>query len=223
MVQRAVVVASSKSSTFARLFVPCFIFVATVVIVCNPLVCAQEIDSAERAAYNDLSLAIPSPFGLTVCHGFGCRLRTEIAFSDSDRMKMSQIMHTGWASPSAERQAIAAAVEWFDRRVGLQAGTQHHVAKAGLTQLFDSNGQFDCIDASRNTTSLLLVLDALHLLKHHRVEQPVARGALLDGRWPHATAVVVEAASQRKWAVDLWTHMAGERPDIMPLEQWLQR
>lgn len=188
----------------------------------NPSAYSREVDSAVTAAYDDLSLVVPSASVVTVCHGFGCRDRTEVAFSASDRMKLVQMLRAGQASPASERRAIAVAVAWFDRRVGPATGTQHHVARAGLAQMSDAGSQFDCIDASRNTTSLLLVLDELHLLKHHRVEQPAARGALLDGRWPHATAVVAERTSQKQWAVDSWTHAAGERPDIMPLEQWLQ-
>lgn len=174
-----------------------------------------------QAAYGALSLPLPSPAGMTVCHGFGCRARTEVAFSAADRAKLAQILRAGQASPAAERRAIAEAVAWLDRRVGPETGTRHHVARAGLFQMSNPESQFDCVDASTNSTSLLLVLDELHLLKHHRVEQPVSRGFLLDGRWPHATAVVAELPSQKEWAVDSWTHPAGERPDIMPLEQWL--
>ena len=205
-----------------RLFVLRFVCAAMAGIACSPSAFSGEFDSEARAAYGDLSLPLPSSSGLIVCHGFGCRDRTQIVFAASDRMKMAQILRAGQASSAAERRAIAAAVAWFDRRVGPAAGTQHHVARAGLAQMSDPDSQFDCIDASRNTTSLLLLLDELHLLKHHRVEKPVARGYLLDGRWPHATAVVAELASQKQWAVDSWTHAAGERPDIMPLEQWLQ-
>jgi hypothetical protein len=205
-----------------RLFVLRLLSVAMAGAACNPSAYSGELNSAVTVAYGELSLAVLSSSGPTVCHGFGCRDRTEVAFSASDRMKLAQILRVGQASPASERRAIAAAVAWFDRRVGPEAGTQHHVARAGLAQMSDPDSQFDCIDASRNTTSLLLVLDEVHLLKRHWVEQPAARGALLDGRWPHATAVVAELASQKKWAVDSWTHAVDERPDIMPLEQWLQ-
>jgi hypothetical protein len=206
-----------------RLFVLRLLYIAMAGTACNPSAYSGEPNSAVTAAYGELSLALPSPSRLTVCHGFGCRNRTEVAFSASDRMKLAQILRVGQASPASERRAIAAAVAWFDRRVGPEAGTQHHVARAGLSQMSNPTSQFDCIDASRNTTSLLLVLDELRLLKHHRVEEPEARGILLDGRGPHATAVVAERASQKKWAIDSWTHAAGERPDIMPLEQWLEQ
>jgi hypothetical protein len=81
----------------------------------------------------------------------------------------------------------------------------------------------DCIDTSRNTTSLLLVLEQLHLLRHHKVEGPEARGFLLDGRGPHATAVLLDTQSGREWAVDSWTHNYGERPDVLPLDEWKKK
>ena len=204
-----------------RWWVQRFVCAGLAAIICGPSAYAYEVDSAVQAAYGGLSLTLPSPAGMTVCHGFGCRARTEIAFSAADRTRLAHIMRAGQASAAAERRAIAEAVAWLDRRVGPETGTQHHVARGGLYQMSNAESQFDCVDASTNSTSLLLVLDELHLLKHHRVEQTVSRGFLLDGRWPHATAVIAELPSQKEWAVDSWTHPAGELPDIMPLEQWL--
>ena len=79
----------------------------------------------------------------------------------------------------------------------------------------------DCIDTSRNITSLLLILDQLRLLKHHQVDSPVARGLLFDGRGLHATAVLRETRSGKKWAADNRTRNYGERPDVLPIEQWM--
>jgi hypothetical protein len=115
---------------------------------------------------------------------------------------------------------LARAVAWFDRRVGPRAGTTKRIARAGfLTQT--GPGQMDCIDTSRNVTSLFLILDQLRLLTHHQVDRPVARGYFVDGRGPHATAVLRENHSGKKWAVDNWTRAYGERPEVMPLEQWM--
>jgi hypothetical protein len=58
-------------------------------------------------------------------------------------------------------------------------------------------------------------------MKHHQVDSPVARGLLLDGRGPHATAVLRETRSGKKWAVDNWTRRYGEQPDVLPIEQWM--
>ena len=94
------------------------------------------------------------------------------------------------------------------------AGTVNHVARAGMKYMYDIQ-QFDCIDSSRNTTSLLLVLDQLNLLRFHDVDLPESRGHLLDARPPHATAVLVEKAKGTKWSTD-----NGQPLEIMPLERW---
>jgi hypothetical protein len=182
---------------------------------------AAARDAQHDAQYGELSLSVPSPQGLTVCHGFGCRDRTEIALSVPDRTRLTQLLGAGRASAAAERDAISAALVWFDRRVAPQAGTTGHVARAGLKQMDNPSTQYDCIDSSRNTTSLLLILDDMGLLKFHQVELPAARGALIDGRWPHATGVVSERTSGKKWAIDTWTRPFGERPEVMPLDLWL--
>jgi hypothetical protein len=62
----------------------------------------------------------------------------------------------------------------------------------------------------------------MKLLKCHRVEEIVARGAFLDGRWPHATAVLTDLKTQQKWAVDSWTRPAGQKPEVKPLDIWLK-
>ena len=103
---------------------------------------------------------------------------------------------------------MAAATAWFDRRIGPTAGTTHRIARAnGLAE--HDPGQMDCIDTSRNNTSLFLLLDQLHLLHHHKVEGPEARGFLIDGRGPHATAVLTDIHTGRQWAIDNWTRKYG--------------
>lgn len=171
------------------------------------------------AAYGGLSITPPTPTTVFVCHGFGCKYRDEVDLTAGDRSKLTQILAAGRASPAAERKAVAAAGAWFDRRVGPVAGTQNHVARAGAKYMYDIH-QFDCIDTSRNTTSLLLVLDQLRLLRHHDVDAPEARGFFIDGRPPHATAVLVEKASGTKWSIDSWTVGYGQALEVMPLDRW---
>jgi hypothetical protein len=181
---------------------------------------SHAYDRAIVLALAQYSLRLPTPAGVVVCHGFGCAHRTEVGLGPGDRARLMSILAAGRASAEAERRAVAAAVAWFDRRVGPQAGTTGRVARAGvLTRT--GPGQMDCIDTSRNTTSLFLILDQLRLMKHHLVDEPVARGFFLDGRGVHATAVLRETRSGRQWAVDNWTRGYGERPDVMPLEQWM--
>jgi hypothetical protein len=181
---------------------------------------AASIDPDVASIYQELSLPNPTPEHVTVCHGFGCKYRTPIGLSAADRKRLEQIMSRGTVSPRAERDAVANAVAWFQRRVAPEAGTAKAVARAG-PRLSGQPSQFDCIDSSRNTTSTLLVLEQLQLLRHHRVRPPQARGILLDLRWPHATAVLEDQGSGREWAVDSWTRNNGEKPEVMLLDQWL--
>jgi len=183
---------------------------------------AAVVDMADvvAATYSGFSLSAPTPTSVFICHGFGCKYHTEVAFTTNDRAKLAQLLAAGKASATAERNAIAAAGAWFDRRIGPVAGTSHHVGNADYTHMYDA-GQFDCVDASRNTTSLLLVLEQLKLLRHHDVDVPVARGYLIDGRPPHVTAVLTEKTTGSKWAVDAWTRGYGQAPEIMPLSLWL--
>ena len=171
------------------------------------------------AAYGGYSVTPPTPSIVFVCHGFGCKYRDEVDLTPGDRAKLTQILAAGRASATAERKAVAEAGAWFDKRVGPVAGTQNHVARAGAKYMYDIH-QFDCIDTSRNTTSLLLVLDQLKLLRHHDVEAPEARGYFIDGRPPHATAVLVEKTTGTKWSVDSWTVGYGRALEVMPLERW---
>ena len=174
-------------------------------------------------AYTSVSLSPPTPRMVVVCHDFGCAGRTPVGLSAGDLATLSSLMAPGRASAEAERRAIAAAAAWFDRRVGPAAGTTHRVAHATALHGESSVGQMDCIDTSRNSTSLLLILEQLHLLHHHKVEGPEARGFLLDGRGPHATAVLTDLHTGKQWAVDSWTHKYGEKPDVLPLDVWKQQ
>jgi hypothetical protein len=171
------------------------------------------------ATFAEYSVAPPTPATVFVCHGFGCKFRVEIDLTPGDRAKLAQFLATGRLSAAAERKAVATAGAWFDKRVGPAAGTANHVARAGMKYMYDAH-QFDCIDSSRNTTSLLMLLDQLSLLRYHDVDEPEARGYMVDGRPPHATAVLTERITGKKWSVDSWTVGYGQALEVMPLERW---
>ena len=171
------------------------------------------------AAYGGFPVTPPTPSIVFVCHGFGCQYRAELDLTANDRAKLAQLLAAGRKSAEAERKAVAAAGAWFDRRFGPVAGTKDHVARAGMKYWNDIR-QIDCIDSSRNTTSLLLILDQLKLLRFHDVDAPESRGYMFDGRPPHATAVLVEKSNGTKWSVDSWTVGYGQSLEIMPLARW---
>lgn len=168
--------------------------------------------------YND-AIADVSGRRLTVCHGFDCRNQTALSFSAEEEKRL-RALFAGVSSAGAERAAIAKAVPIFESattaRLGVADAPKSDLSQTGQT------GQMDCIDESTNTRTFLRYLEARGLLEHHDVQTNVTRGVIFDGRYFHATAVIREKGGQR-WAVDSWYEPAGEAPDIMRLEEWLQR
>ena len=182
---------------------------------------AVELSAPQAALYTTVSIFPPSAQRMTVCYGFVCRRREILDFSAGDRNALTQILAAGRASAAAERAAVQKAVIWFDRRMGPIIGTDKRVANADIRALDDKHN-FDCWDTTRNTTSLLLVLQEWGLLKHHVVGDPHYRGNPLTLQLPHNTAVLVDRATKTEWVVDMWPRAYAEPPDVKPLAEWIR-
>ena len=181
--------------------------------------CAGQHVGQPLAWYRAQGGTPPSGDRVFVCHAFGCAVRTPVAITPADRTRLSRILKAGAASPAAERRAIAEAISWLERRVAGPVGSGGDVGGLDLWNA-GVHGQMDCIDEATNTTSYLLLLQSWRLLRHHTVASPVARGFFLDGRYPHATAVVVDEATGKPWAVDSWPQANGVKPDVLTLQRW---
>jgi hypothetical protein len=182
---------------------------------------ALELSAPQAALYSTVSIFPPSAQRMTVCYGFVCRRREMLDFTAGDRSALTQILAAGRTSAAAERAAVQKAVIWFDRRVGPVIGTNKRVAKADF-RYFDDKHNFDCWDTTRNTTSLLLVLQEWGLLKYHLVGDPHYRGNTLVLQTPHNTAVLVDRATRVEWVVDMWPRGYAQAPDVMTVEKWVK-
>jgi hypothetical protein len=183
---------------------------------------AEAIDLTRELSYlyTSVSISPPSAARMTVCYGFGCRRRMIWDFTPGDRKALTDILAKGRANADAERKAVQQAVVWFDRRVGPVIGTDKRIARADF-RYFDDKHNYDCWDTTRNTVSLLLVLQDWGLLRHHVVGDPQFRGKFFFGQTPHNTAVLIDKATGKDWVVDMWTRGYAELPDVMTVEQWL--
>lgn len=181
--------------------------------------CVAQSRGAPQMWFASHGATMPSETRAIVCHGFGCQLRTSVGLTANDLATFEAFFRDGAGSPRAEREAIARAVAWAEKRVAPEVGSQDDVGGLDLWNA-GKRGQMDCIDEAANTTSYLLIAEKRGLLRHHRVAQPVARGFFLDGRYPHATAVVTETATGTAYAVDSWPHPNGAPPDVLTLEDW---
>ncbi len=177
---------------------------------------------ADAAAYlRKYDIPEPTTSQVVVCHGFGCKFRTAVSLNANDVARLRAILGSGRGSARSEIDAIANAVAWFERRIGPITGTSRRTPRAGPDEA-GRKSEADCIDESVNTTALLLLASRLSLLRHHEVAGPESRGYLLDMRYPHATAVVENTKTGARWAIDPWTKRNGQRPDTLPLEQWMK-
>jgi hypothetical protein len=182
---------------------------------------ATELSSGISQLYTSVSIYPPTAKSMTVCYGFVCRRREILDFTAGDKAALTRIMASGWASAAAERQAVQKAVVWFDRRMGPILGTNKRVARADF-RARDDQHNFDCWDTTRNTTSLLLVLQDWKLLKFHTVGNPHYRGNTLVLQTPHNTAVLVDRVTHVEWVVDMWPRGYAQLPDVMTVEQWVK-
>jgi hypothetical protein len=182
---------------------------------------AAELTAPQAALYSTVSIYPPSAASMTVCYGFVCRRRENLTFTPGDRGTLTRILAAGRASAAAERAAVQQAVIWFDRRMGPIIGTNKRVANADVRAMDDKHN-YDCWDTTRNTTSLLLVLQEWGLFKFHTVGDPHYRGNPLVLQLPHNTAVLVERATRVEWVVDMWPRSYAQPPDVMTLAQWMK-
>jgi hypothetical protein len=155
-----------------------------------------------------------------VCHAFSCTRTTPVAFSQAEMGAITAPLAAAPPDAAAERQAISRSLQAFETIVGDRLGTKANRPGLDLSGAGDPT-QMDCLDDATNTTSLLLLLAEGGHLRHHRVLHPVARGFFLDGRYPHATAVVAERETGARWAIDPWPNPNAASPDIKRLEDWL--
>src|ERR1700730_11297145 len=170
---------------------------------------AVQLSAPQEALYSTVSIFPPSAQRMTVCYGFVCRRREILDFSPGDRNALTQILGAGRASAAAERAAVQKAVIWTNTRV----------AKADIRAL-DASHNYDCWDTTRNTTSLLLVLQEWGLFKYHVVGDPHYRGYTVF-QLPHNTAVLVERATKVEWVVDMWPRGYLQPPDVMTVQKWV--
>lgn len=181
--------------------------------------CVAQSNGEPRMWFASHGATPPTSTRVVVCHGFGCHYRDRVALSDADLARLRGILAAGRGSPTAEREAIKRAVAFMERRVAPVVGSGEDVGGLDLWNA-GRRGQMDCIDEAANTASYLMIAEKRGYLSHHTVAKPVARGFFLDGRYPHATAVVREKETGKAWAVDSWREPNGVAPIVMPLEAW---
>lgn len=170
---------------------------------------------------------IPSPTlqKFSHCYSYGCEKIEELSLPTDtiDRLiKTFKVNNTA----KQERQNIAESIKIFEQDIGAIVGTD--ADKYGTFRIFEGeNSQYnplfqqDCVDESTNTTTYLMLLDQLNLLKFHAPGFPASRQPFTGGnRWWHQTATIIEINSEDRYAVDSWFEDNGYPAKIVPFSQW---
>ncbi len=179
--------------------------------------CALQRQQPER--YLSLYGAVPvSPSQFVVCIDVSCDETTSVHLTEEDWQRLASLLHPRAMDGAAERAKIAQAIAKLEQLVGEQAGTLDDQPRNRGS--FRGTRQLDCVAETTNTTIYLLLLQKMDLLHWHSVGYPKHRG-LLNLRFPHNTAVLIEKGSKRPFAVDSYFHANGKPPEIVPLAVWV--
>jgi hypothetical protein len=175
--------------------------------------CATGINPQK---YNDDAV---KPDRFTICHGYSCTHKSAAGFTDKQWKSITAIFKGKTKDSNAERSKIGKAIAKMEQYTGAKTHTAEDLPMAGAFK--ESGYQLDCIDETVNTTQYLTMLQDSKLLKFHAVAAPTHRGYLIDGRWPHNTAVMRETGNNALWVVDSFYRANGEEPYIVPRADWL--
>ena len=161
-----------------------------------------------------------TPENFKLCHGYSCTHMAKAGFTAKQWKSIAAIFKSKSKNAAAERSKIAKAVAKMEQYSGAKTGTDEDLPMAGSIK--ESDRQLDCIDETINTTNYLTRLQDAKLLKFHEVGLPTHRGYLIDGRWPHNTAVIRQTEGNVLYAVDSFYRTNGDEPYILPRQQWLE-
>jgi len=171
---------------------------------------------------SDMSIISDDESDVIVCSGYNCNFKTSIRFSDNDREMISKIFQSSdFRTPYEERQMIAAAVATVEEIVGPMVGTENDKGGVLENEFVGNIEKQDCVDESASTTSYLKYFQDNELIFMHTIGVPQSRGALIDGRWPHFSAVIKDKKNKKQFVVDSWYRDNGEPPVIMELKDWV--
>lgn len=153
-----------------------------------------------------------------VCNQVSCDETSSVYWTENNWQSVQRIFQPPATDSEAERTQIAEAIARMEQLVGAQAGTFDDQPRNRGS--FRGTRQLDCVAEATNTTIYLLLMKKRGLLHWHSVGYPQHRG-LLNLKFPHNTAVLIETDSNRPFAVDSYFHANGQPPEIVPLASWL--
>jgi hypothetical protein len=161
-----------------------------------------------------------TPAHLVYCYGHSCARQQTVSFRPADWESVRAVFATAPNDAKDEQARIKVAIGLMEKFAGAQAGTSKD--RGGTIEFGYDTGdpQLDCYDDAINVTNFLGLLERDGLLRYHRVESPVQR-SFVNGDIIHATGVVRDITSGRRYAVDSSYFDNGKPASIVSLDAWL--
>ena len=149
-----------------------------------------------------------------ICYNYDCAASATVTFNEQQLANVAA-QFRGLLNAAEEREAIVQAVGMLARYSGEQSPV---FRDKGRDNDDGVDGRMDSADHSINTTAYLRVLEKRGLLKLHRVQSRVVRGATRA----HWAARISEIRTHQEFAVDSWFFPNGHPAVIFKLEDWLK-
>lgn len=156
----------------------------------------------------------------TYCYGYGCSKSMRLGFNKYEWKQISKIFKKPAKDAAAERLKIGKAIALMETYTGKLAGTENDLPKAPYIR--QSYQELDCVDETINTSKYLTFLSDAKFLKFHFIGVPAFKGGLINGKYPHNTATVVETATGEVFVIDSYIFANGMEPNIRDLDNWRQ-
>lgn len=160
-----------------------------------------------------------NPSDFWICHGFSCSYKTRMGFEKQDWQALLAHFNPPARTAEEERRTIAMAVRNIERYINQNSGLHPDQGKA---ETFEKDeDQMDCVDETINTSLYLKFLDEAGVFRFHEFAQPVHRGYLVNGMWPHNSAAVREISTGVIYVIDSYYYDSGEKIAVVPFDTWL--
>ena len=153
-----------------------------------------------------------------LCTNFGCETKGFASFSNADLLNITALFNAQNMTAAEERESISKAIGMMETITGPELNTLYD-QPANEFSPFGKGNQLDCIAESGNSSTYLLLLEQLNLLKHHTVTGIAHRG-LFTLNAPHNSASIQEKASGTVYVVDSWFGANGSPAWITTLTDW---
>lgn len=158
------------------------------------------------------------PETISVCYNYSCKNTGQVKLVGAEWEKIESLFKSESQSSQEERNKISQAIALMEQYTGKLLGTSNDQARNDGT---GEEGQMDCIDESKNTTTYLHLFNNQGWIRWHQIEQRAKRSPyFFDTHW---TAVIKDNTNNQQYAIDSWFRENGKEPVILTLEDWMDK